>query len=139
MPFQVVDQLTESQTVELTRLYQGEWWTQGRPLDEVHDMLAASDVVIGLVDDDQHLVGFCRVLTDFVFRGTLYDVIVDPDYRGQGLGRQLLDAVAEHPRLARLEKLYLACKPEMAGFYAAANYQPVGEALVWMSRRQRTL
>lgn len=139
MPYQIVDQLTESQTVDLTRLYQNEWWTQGRPLDEVHEMLATTDVVIGLVDDGGRLVGFCRVLTDFIFRGTLYDVIVAPELRGQGLGRRLLDAVAQHPRLARLEKLYLACKPDMADFYAATDYQPVGEGLVWMFRRQRTL
>lgn len=134
MPFETVDQLTESQIADLTRLYQNEWWTAGRPLDEVRAMLAATDVVIGLANDEGQLVGFCRVLTDYVFRGTLYDVIVDPEFRGLGLGRQLLEAVAAHPRLARLEKLYLACKPDLAGFYALADFAPLDGELVWMKR-----
>ena len=134
MPFETVGQLTESQIADLTRLYQNEWWTAGRPLDEVREMLAATDEVIGLVSDEGRLVGFCRVLTDYVFRGTLYDVIVDPEFRGRGLGRQLLEAVAAHPRLARLEKLYLACKPEMADFYALESFRPLGGELVWMKR-----
>ena len=43
------------------------------------------------------LVGFCRLLTDFVYRASLWDIIIHPDHQGQGLGTALMNYVLEHP------------------------------------------
>jgi hypothetical protein len=40
----VVTQLDAQQIRELHSLYQGEWWTRGRSLDDVKVMLAHSDL-----------------------------------------------------------------------------------------------
>jgi hypothetical protein len=39
MAFQRIDQLNEAQTEDLFRLYQAEWWTQGRQLSDIELML----------------------------------------------------------------------------------------------------
>lgn len=137
MACRVVNALTESQVADLCRLYEGEWWTQDRRRDDTREMLENSSVVVGLADENERLVAFCRVLTDFFYRGTLYDVIVDPARRGEGLGRALLEAVTNDPRLARVSKMALACKPDKPEFYARFGYETYGEELVWMVRRQR--
>jgi hypothetical protein len=75
------------QISELTDLYTNQFWSQNRTRQDVAKMLAASDVVIGLVDECDRLIGFIRVLKDFVYRAFIFDVIVKPTHRNQGLGK----------------------------------------------------
>ena len=134
MPLEVVESLTESQLADLCRLYQSEWWTGDRTTEGVRAMLENTSLMIGLVDQEGRLVAFCRVLTDFVYRGMLYDVMVDPELRGQGLGRRLMDVLAEHPRLRGIECLWLACKEDKEPFYEKWDYVRHDHTLVWMRR-----
>jgi GNAT superfamily N-acetyltransferase len=41
--------------------------------------------------------GFARVVTDKVNFSWIADVFVDPGYRGQGLGRWMIERILEHP------------------------------------------
>ncbi len=115
--YRIVSELTEQQISELTDLYRNEFWSQNRTQQDVAKMLAASDIVIGLVDKCDRLIGFIRVLTDFVYRAFIFDVIVKPTHRNQGLGQKLLDSVVHHPQLQSVEYLGLYCLPEMVPFY----------------------
>jgi predicted GNAT family N-acyltransferase len=63
------------------------------------------------------LVGYARVITDYVFKALIFDVTVDEAYWGNGLGRRLLDALVDHPELRRVKHLELYCLPEMVPFY----------------------
>jgi predicted GNAT family N-acyltransferase len=63
------------------------------------------------------LVGFARVLTDYAYVALVLDVIVDESHRGSGVGAVLLDAVVNHPSLARVRSLELVCQPELVPFY----------------------
>jgi GrpB-like predicted nucleotidyltransferase (UPF0157 family) len=117
--YRLIGRLDESHVEDLVALYQNEWWSKRRTRDDVRKMLAHSDLVFGLVEAETcRLVGFARVLTDRVYRGTLYDVIVAGDKRGSDLGKRLMDAVTAHPDLAGIEQLELHCLPELEPFYA---------------------
>ncbi|MEA5531071.1 GNAT family N-acetyltransferase [Dolichospermum sp. UHCC 0684] len=117
MNYQVVNQLDETQISELVELYKNEFWSHNRIYPGVVKMLAASDIIIALVNEEKELIAFCRVLTDFVYRGVLYDVIVKPSYRKMGFGAKLLDEVVNHPQLKEVENMALFCLPEMIPFY----------------------
>ena len=127
--YRVVSQLNEQQISELVELYKNEFWSDKRTHPEVDKMLAASDIIIGLVDECDRLVAFTRVLTDFVYRAIIFDVIVKPDYRDRGLGKQLLDAVVNHPQLQSVEYLGLYCLPEMVQFYERWGFIATDRAL----------
>jgi predicted GNAT family N-acyltransferase len=119
MRYRLIERLEDSHVRELVALYQNEWWSKARKLDDVRSMLAHSDLVFGLVETSSNrLVGFARVLTDRVYRATLFDVIVAGDSRGNELGKLLMDAVTTHPDLATIESLELHCLPELEPFYA---------------------
>ncbi|KAF3889868.1 MULTISPECIES: GNAT family N-acetyltransferase [Nostocales] len=120
--YRVVHHLTEHQISQLLDLYKQEFWSQKRKRDDVVKMLAATDIAIALVDDSDQLIGFTRVLTDFVYRATIYDVIVKSTHRNKGLGSQLLDSVVNHPKLASVEQIALYCLPEMIPFYEKWNF-----------------
>jgi GNAT superfamily N-acetyltransferase len=133
----LVSHLTDPQVVHLHGLYQSEWWSQGRSLDDVRVMVANSSLVFGLEDEAGRLVAFCRVLTDFVFRATVYDVIVTAALRGQGFGRTLMDAVVGHPSLQNVSTLWLCCHPDMVPFYEKWDFKIFDEGPVWMLKAQR--
>lgn len=46
--------------------------------------------------EDGHLVGAVRVLSDKVFRSIIYDLLVDPEYQNQGIGKELVRRCIEH-------------------------------------------
>lgn len=137
MPLRQVEKLSEGQVADLHALFQSEWWTKERSLDDVRIMVENSSLLIGFVDEDEKLVGFCRILTDFVFRATIYDVIVAEACRGRGLGRKSMDAVSQHPRLQRVSTLSLCCKPEMTPFYEKWGFRAFDERPLWMLKAQR--
>jgi GNAT superfamily N-acetyltransferase len=45
------------------------------------------------------LVAFCRMLTDFVFRGSIWDILVHPDHQGKGIGSKLMTYALTHPAI----------------------------------------
>ncbi len=118
MPFEIIDHLTGAQIEELHAMYQSEWWTKGRQLDGVRRMLQHSDIIIAFCDaDTKKLVAFTRILTDYVYKALVFDVIVAAPYRNTGLGRRLMDAVVNHPALKTVRHVELYCLPELMPFY----------------------
>jgi GNAT superfamily N-acetyltransferase len=91
---------------QLRALQQETSWARDRSLLDLQRAVAASDLVI-TVWRDETLIGCARVLTDFVYRAVLCDVIVHSAYRQQGIGRLLVEQVTGHPRLARVRKFSL--------------------------------
>src|SRR6478752_7034711 len=88
--------LTEEQIMDLHTLYQNEWWTESRTLEETRKVVVGSQICLGLVEPSGKLVGFSRLLTDFIFKALVFDVIVAPEYRGLGLGDRLVSLVMAH-------------------------------------------
>ena len=132
-----VDRLYGDLPEQLHRLYLDEWWTHRRELDEVRRMLDGSDVVIGFVDEDSGaLAGFARVLTDFVYKALVLDVIVQSGYRGSGLGGRLMDDVVGHPRLRGVLHFELYCRPELVAFYERWGFTNELGVIQFMRRGQ---
>ena len=126
--YRIVETLTESQVSDLMDLYKNEFWSDKRTREGVVKMLAATDVIIGLVDESDRLIAFTRVITDFVYRAMIFDVIVKPTHRKTGLGAKLMDAVLNHPKLQTVESFALNCLPNMMPFYERWGFtDDVGE------------
>ena len=134
-PLERVERLTDSQIEQLCNLYQGEWWTRGRVLEDIRRMLEHSDVVVAFAERDTgRLAAFARVLTDYVFKALVFDVIVAPAHRGTGAGRMLLDAIVAHPALRAVRHFELYCLPELVPFYRKWGFTDDLGALRFMRR-----
>ncbi|MEM7203712.1 MAG: GNAT family N-acetyltransferase [Planctomycetota bacterium] len=126
--FDVVHRLDPAQRAQLLALYDGEWWSAGRTLQDVERMLQGPSVIVGLVEPSSaELVGFVRSLSDGAFHAWVYDVIVKPSHRGRGLGRALLDRIVGHPALINVRRISLSCRPDMIAFYQRWQFQPFPE------------
>ena len=125
---EIVYRLDETQIRQLHRLYQQEWWCKGRTLDQSRISVERSSLSIGLIDQQGGLKGYARVLTDYVFKALIFDVIVASESRGQGLGDQLMQLIRDHPDLQRVKHFELYCRPEMFPFYQRHGFSSdVGE------------
>lgn len=134
--YRIVETLTESQISDLMDLYKNEFWCDKRNREDVVKMLRATDVIVGLVDEGDRLIAFTRVITDFIYRATVFDVIVKPTHRQMGLGVKLMDAVVNHPKLQAVETLGLHCLPKMIPFYERWGFtDDVGE-MKFMRRKK---
>ncbi len=134
--YRIVETLTESQISDLMELYKNEFWCDKRTREDVVKMLAATDVIIGLVDEGDRLIAFTRVMTDFVYRAMVFDVIVNQAHRKMGLGAQLMDAVINHPKLQAVEKSYLSCLPKMIPFYERWGFTDHMGEMKFMGRKK---
>lgn len=119
----VVHTLTPAQIQDLEQLYKQGWWSQDRKLDDIQKMLSHSDLFIGLVDTEtQKLIGFARILTDFIYRAVIFDVLIDSFYQKKGLGKKLMEEMITHPELKSVECFLLFCVPEMLPFYEKIGF-----------------
>ncbi|USZ68153.1 GNAT family N-acetyltransferase [Halorussus salilacus] len=117
--------LTPDDAPELTALYEEyEWWAD-RDEATVREALADTEVAVG-VEDDGDLVASARVLTDYRYYATVYDVIVAADRRGEGFGEELVDALVEHPDLQALPGLSLLCREGLVPFYESVGFELFG-------------
>jgi len=84
----------------------GAFWAKERTLAGLAIALSNSKPVVTVWDGDR-LIGHARATSDGIYRATIWDVVIDPDYRGAGLGRKLVQTVLSHPNVCNVERVYL--------------------------------
>jgi GNAT superfamily N-acetyltransferase len=77
------------------------YWAEGRSRETVERLLREAQRVVGLYDGERQ-VGFARAFTDGVSLVYLADVYVLPEYRGSGLGAELVREMVENGPFAEL-------------------------------------
>jgi ribosomal protein S18 acetylase RimI-like enzyme len=77
------------------------YWARGRPRETVERLVRQAQRVVGIYDGDRQ-VGFARAFTDGTALVYLADVYVLPEYRGRGLGVELVREMVEHGPFAGL-------------------------------------
>lgn len=121
----------------LVRLFDQARWAVGRTEEQARQMLKHTDLVVTAWDGDK-LVGFGRVLTDYVFRASIWDVIVDQAYQGKDVGSQLMERILAHPQLSRVELFWL-CTRDKQAFYEKLGFSAKEQTgMVWSRSRQAT-
>lgn len=115
-------ELSEKHIKQLHSLYQNVWWAKGRTLEDTKRCVLGSQICVGLADDDENLVGFARVLTDYIFKALIFDVIVSESMRDRGLGKRLITLITSHVRLKSVKHFELYCLPDMQEFYTMCGF-----------------
>jgi N-acetylglutamate synthase-like GNAT family acetyltransferase len=101
----------------------GAFWARDRKIEDLEIAIANSDPVI-TVWDGSRVIGFARATSDVIYRAGIWDVVIHPEYRGAGLGRKLVETVLMHPRVNRVEKVYLTTTHQQS-FYERIGFVPM--------------
>jgi len=116
---------------ELARVLRSADWATGRDDDVIRRALESTAVVVTAWRGDR-CVGILRVISDGIYRALIEDVVIDPDARGQGIGRGLVEFALSHPDVAGVEELILFTMVPV--FWSRFGFEPAGLA---MKRFQR--
>jgi GNAT superfamily N-acetyltransferase len=71
------------------------YWGEGRPRETQDRLIDEASRVVGLYDGNRQ-IGFCRAFTDGLAAAYLADVYVLEEYRGRGLGEELVREIVEN-------------------------------------------
>jgi len=88
------------------------------PSPETHlRLLKSSDEIVLAIDrETTRVVGFITAITDHVLSAYIPFLEVLPEYRGRGIGKELVDFM--FGRLGNLYMIDLLCDQELQAFYA---------------------
>jgi GNAT superfamily N-acetyltransferase len=109
------------------------YWAKDRPRGVMDAAIAGSRPYGVYRRDTGAQVAFARVVTDSVTFAWLADVIVDPDVRGQGIGKLLVAGVVADIEPLGLRRTLLATA-DAHGLYEQFGWRPVNDGFKWMER-----
>ena len=112
----------------IRELYELAPWSRGRSIEGIKQMLENTDYVF-TVWDHRQLAGFARVLTDKIYRATLWDVIIHPGFQGSGVGESLMNQILSHPVLSRVQKFWLNTRDKQS-FYERFGFVRSDQGMV---------
>lgn len=101
----------------------GSYWAKGITRHIVEQAVANS-LCVGMFDEEGEQVAFARLITDRATFAYLADVFVLPAHRGQGLARQMLEALQALPELQGLRRWLLFTR-DMQPLYAKLGWTPI--------------
>ncbi len=102
-------------------LLMASYWGAGRS-DELHRRAFANSLCVGVYEDGKQ-VGFGRAITDRTVFAYLADIIIWPEYRGQGIGIRLVQALIDHPDLRSVCHWSLSTS-DAHGLYEKLGFKP---------------
>lgn len=120
-PFRVSTERSELPLERLFDLLKDAYWNPGLSLERLQRRLEHS---LGFrLYHERELIGFARLLSDGDSFAYLADVMVAPEWRGQGLGRWLMSCVQAHPVMQQIRWCLLSTR-DAQSFYTQVGFQP---------------
>lgn len=111
------------------------FWAKDRQIEDLKIAIDRSEPVVSAWAEDK-IIGFARATSDGVYRATIWDVVVDCDYQGLGLGRKLVEQVLAHPSMSRVERIYLTTTHQQ-GFYERMGFAVNSSTTMILDRQMK--
>ena len=99
------------------------FWAKNRTINDLKKCLANSDVIVSLWVGNQ-IVGFGRALTDGIYRGVLWDIVIDQNHQGKGFGTLILKKLLSSKKIKSTKKIYLMTTNKKM-FYSQFDFKEV--------------
>ena len=99
------------------------FWAKSRTINDLKKCLANSDVIVSLWVGSE-IVGFGRALTDGIYRGVLWDIVIDQNHQGKGFGSLIIQNLLSSKKIKNIKKLYLMTTNKEL-FYSQFNFKEV--------------
>jgi GNAT superfamily N-acetyltransferase len=109
------------------------WDDRAYPREKLAAVVANSRFIVSAWEGAR-LIGFARAVSDGVMNAYVSTVAVLPDWRGRGIGREIVRRLVEGEG-KRSIRWVLHARGELHGFYALNGFEPAPDIL-WKDRRR---
>lgn len=86
----------------------------------------------GAEGESKLLIGLARATSDHAFNATIWDVLVDPAYQGQGLGKALVEQMIRALLRRDIGNITLFADAKVVDFYKQLGFEPDPEGIKGM-------
>jgi|SRR5690554_3380993 len=93
----ITDEVSKVQLDTVHRLLAATYWGSRRPKEIVERMVAGS-ICFSLYHGSTQ-IGFGRAVTDSTTFTWVADIVVEPEFRGAGLGQWIMECLVAHPAI----------------------------------------
>ncbi|XP_042482097.1 probable acetyltransferase TAP2 isoform X2 [Macadamia integrifolia] len=83
-------------------------------------------------NDQKELIGMARATSDHAFNATIWDVLIDPRYQGQGLGKALIEQLIRALLQRDIGNITLFADSQVIDFYRNLGFEPDPEGIKGM-------
>jgi len=104
-------------------LHRNAFWAKDRTIKDLKKCLANSDVIVSIWSNNEP-VGFGRALSDGIYRGVLWDIVIDQDHQGKGYGKMIVKNLLESKKIKHTKKIYLMTSNKKL-FYSQIDFKEV--------------
>ena len=111
------------------------YWANKRPRDAIEKSIQFS-LNFGVYDGNDQ-IGFARVVTDRAVFAYLCDVFIHEEYRGQALGKWMMQCILAHPDLQGLRRWCLLTQ-DAHGLYEQFGFTELKDPIRWMEKYDTT-
>lgn len=133
----IIYDFSDKHLKQLLLMYKDVGWGE-RSIEDISNCVQGSQICIGILDNDNNLIGFTRIISDFIYKAFIFDVMVNAEYRGKGLGQKLMSIVENHEKLKKVKHVELYCLPEMEAFYSSFGFSTDVDGIKLMRRTNAT-
>ncbi|MFO0756140.1 MAG: GNAT family N-acetyltransferase [Byssovorax sp.] len=112
---------TEADTAAAAEMLVDAYWNGGFSREDIARAHLGSPAWVGARDATGALVATARAISDQQKRAWIYDVMVSPSLRGQGVGEAMVRLLLDHPALRRTRRIYLGTRDAQT-FYARMGF-----------------
>ena len=125
MQYRIVSSADNIKSEEVLRLLKMTYWANNRTIEQIEESMASSFCYGLFLAEEERLVGFARVISDLATTYYLCDVIIDPEYQHQGLGKALVSHIISLPQYRKLRGILLT--KDAHGLYEKYGFETVND------------
>jgi len=116
--------VTEAPLEEIINLYkEGNWWKESPTFRaQVPKIITGSFAFILVRDSAKKIIGMGRVISDGISDGYIQDLILYKEYRGLGLGQEMVRLLTKYCQDRGVWWVGLIAEPGTTGFYESMGF-----------------
>ncbi|WP_051697771.1 GNAT family N-acetyltransferase [Prevotella sp. 10(H)] len=103
-------------------LFRTTGWSSTKQKEELFEAISNSWYSLSAYSNDR-LVGFGRIISDGNLHAFIVDLIVLPEYQGQGIGKKILNDLTAEAKNKGINDIQLFCAKGKKDFYLKNNFE----------------
>ena len=107
MRYRILDGREKMDIQDIIRLLKNTYWAKQRSNKQIEKSVLNSSCYGVYLEDEEKLVGFGRVISDYATTYYLCDVVIDTEYQHNGLGTALVSYIESLPEYAGLRGILI--------------------------------